>query len=786
MVFNSITFLLFFVVVFFVYWFPLRKSTKAQNVCLLAASYFFYGYADLKMLPLLIGATAVFYFLGIGISRSQSEKTASWLRALGVMLGVGLLLYFKYLDFFIESFSYLFESMGLHTNWHAFNIIMPLGVSFFTFKLISYVVDIFNGEIEPTRDVVEFATYIAFFPCILSGPIDKPKFISQLKQKREFNYGYAVDGVRQILWGLFKKIVVADNCALFVDDVFATYTDQMGGSLLLAAGLCVLQVYADFSGYSDMAIGVGKLLGFSITRNFNYPLFALNIADYWRRWHMSLTSWVTDYVFTPLNFRFRRWGRVGVIFAIIINMMVVGLWHGANWTFVLFGLYHGLLFLPLILSGSFMKKDKMRTNRLGLPVLKDFGRMVLTFVLVALGGIIFRVESVGQAWECFLHIFSTRFFTSGVAGVSVPRRTLLFIVIMLIVEWAQRNQEHGLVLSGVKSCCSFLYTVCSTNHSFISSSDNMRRFLINLGITFVVLLVVAWGFDVLLTNNLRRSDARMFNTYNAIYSDTLRCDAVIMGSSRGQVQYNPAVFDSILGLNSYNLSVDGRCIDAEIVIYNAYRHHAPKPRIIIQNIEFGTLQRSNGYEREQYTPFLCKDDLIQQTKESEGFTWADRWLPLVRYAGYHEVIKEGLGLKNKLNRPEMYKGWYGRDDEWDGEVFDAITTVPFNVNPEAGEMFDDYLARCKKEDVLVVLVYAPIYIGVTEKMDSSQTMFDTYQTFAEKYHFPVLNYTYDSLSYDTNYFYNATHLNKTGAELFSVKLAEDLKELLNRDVLFDK
>ena len=446
MVFNSIPFVVFFVVVFFVYWFPLRKNTKAQNVFLLVASYFFYGYADWKMLPLLMVATAVFYFLGIWISRSESDKKASWLRALGVMLGVGLLLYFKYLNFFIESFANLFESIGLHTNWHTFNIIMPLGVSFFTFRLISYVLDIYNGEVEPTRDVVEFATYIAFFPCILSGPIDKPKFINQLHQKREFNYDQAVDGMRQILWGLFKKIVVADNCAVFVDQVFSTYTDQTGSSLLLAAIFSTFQVYADFSGYSDMAIGVGKLLGFNITRNFNNPFFALNVADFWRRWHMSLTSWITDYVFTPLNFHFRRWGKMGMILAILINMVVVGLWHEANWTFVVFGLYHGLLFVPLILSGAFMKKDLLRTNKIGLPVLKDFGRMLLTFALVVCGCIIIRSESIEDAWNYFLGMMQLGTIRATYRFFTWPRTSPsnIFILIMLVIEWLQRDKQHGL------------------------------------------------------------------------------------------------------------------------------------------------------------------------------------------------------------------------------------------------------------------------------------------------------------------------------------------------------
>ena len=457
MVFNSIPFLLFFIVVFFVYWFPLKKNTKAQNVFLLVASYFFYGYANLKMLPLLMASTTVFYFLGIGISRSKTEGRASWLRALGVALGVGLLLYFKYLNFFIDSFSHLFESMGLHTNWQTFNIIMPLGVSFFTFRLISYVIDIYNGEIEPTRDVIEFATYIAFFPCILSGPIDKPKFINQLHQKREFDYNQAVDGMRQILWGMFKKIVVADNCTVFIEKVLSTYTSQSGSSLLIAAVFSTFRIYADFSGYSDMAIGVGMLLGLNITRNFNNPYFAMNIADYWRRWHMSLTTWVTDYVFMPLNFRFRHWGKIGMILAIIINMVVVGLWHGANWTFVLFGLYHGLLFIPLVLSGAFTKKTQLRTNKIGLPVLKDFGRMLLTFALVIIGGIIFRAESVRQIGEYMAGMMQWgtlracyRFFIQpDVWQISV------FIVMMMIIEWIQKDKEHGLEISNRPGCLRF-------------------------------------------------------------------------------------------------------------------------------------------------------------------------------------------------------------------------------------------------------------------------------------------------------------------------------------------
>ena len=313
----------------------------------------------------------------------------------------------------------------------------------------------------------------------------------------------------------------------------------------------------------------------------------------------------------------------------------------------------------------------------------------------------------------------------------------------------------------------------------------MRRFLIKLGITAIALLAIAWGLDLLITHNLKRSDARMFHTYNAIYSDTLSCDAVVMGSSRGQVQYDVRALDSIVGLDCYNLSVDGRCIDAEVVIYNAYRHHAPKPRLIIQNIDWGTLQMSNGYEREQYLPYLDKDDLYRQTRGNEGFSWTDRWLPLVRYAGYRNIIFEGLGLPAKVARPgNIYKGFIAVDAPWDGSAFQQMDMLGFVCNPEAVDIFDRYLEQCRREEVQVVMVYAPFYIGATRKMGPAvDSMFALYQSFADKYNYPILNYTYDSVSYDTLNFYNASHLNQRGAELFSAKLAKDLKELISQSEL---
>lgn len=451
MVVNSINFLFFFVVVFCVYYFFCNGKAKAQNAWLLLSSYFFYGFAEWKMIPLLLIATFTFYGIGIAIGKYNevNEKKASVLTMVGTLLGVGVLLYFKYLNFFIESFSSFFNAIGLHTNLTTFNILMPLGISFFTFKLISYVIEVHRGHIEPCRDFISFATYIAFFPTILSGPIDRPKpFLTQLKTGRTFDYPLAVDGCRQILWGMFKKMVIADNIAIITTNVWGSYAELPGSLLMVSALLYTFQLYADFSGYSDMAIGVGKILGLRIAINFNYPFFALNIADYWRRWHISLTSWLTDYVFMPLNIKFRNYGTFGIIMAILINLILVGLWHGANMTFAVFGLYHGLLFIPLIISGAFMKKSKLRVNRYGFPALTDFSKMVGTYLLVSLGMIIFVAKDMLAAVNYISHMLISFWIIPGREDIikAFPLSSILIILLILftiIIEWKSRNKEYG-------------------------------------------------------------------------------------------------------------------------------------------------------------------------------------------------------------------------------------------------------------------------------------------------------------------------------------------------------
>lgn len=450
MVVNSYSFLLFFVVVFIVYYLPVCKKTPLfQNTWLLLVSYFFYGYADWRMIPLLLGTTMVFWLIGLWLSHQMEKgntKAASRITTFSVILGIGILLYFKYLNFFIDSLAELLQAIGLQVSWTTLNIILPIGVSFFTFKLISYIIEIHREHIQPSKDLTEFAAYIAFFPTILSGPIDRPdKFLPQMKQVHTLDYTLAADGCRQILWGMFTKMIIADNLAIITNQAWAGYDHLPSTMLLIAALLYPIQLYADFDGYSNMAIGVGKILGYRVNRNFNHPFLARNMAEFWRRWHMSLTGWITDYVFMPLNIAFRNIGNTGIILAAMINLTLIGLWHGANWTFGVFGFYHGLLFIPLIISGAFGKNKKLKENSHGLPFLKDFGKMCLTFCLWALSLVFFRADNISQAFG-----FMYSMLTNGLAGASIidtyGKLYILFGLMLLAIEWIQRKQEHALQL----------------------------------------------------------------------------------------------------------------------------------------------------------------------------------------------------------------------------------------------------------------------------------------------------------------------------------------------------
>ena len=453
MLFNSFDFFGFFIIVFLLYWIAGKKNNSIQNAILLVASYVFYGIAEWRMIPLLLAVTVFFYYLGIGIEKNKDNKKGDALKITGVVLGIGILLYFKYFNFFILSFSDLFNAMGLQTNWSTFNIIMPLGVSYFTFKLISYVIEINRGKMLACRNIVYFANYVSFFPTIMAGPIDRPdKFIPQLEKKRTFDYALAMEGFQQILWGLMKKMLIADKLAGFVTPVWENYDVLPGSTLFLAVIMYQLQMYADFSGYSDMAIGVGKLLGVRVTPNFKYPFFTTNIAEFWRRWHMSLTTWVTDYVFTPLNIKFRILGNWGIFLAILINMVIIGLWHGANWTYAVFGVYQALLYIPIIISGKMNKRQKLHIGKFGLPSIGDVSKMLFVFLLFSMGTAIFRASNVEQAADFFGQMISVSLFSSVVvpmesSGISVVLFRFALAGALILIEWFQRKKEFALQLS---------------------------------------------------------------------------------------------------------------------------------------------------------------------------------------------------------------------------------------------------------------------------------------------------------------------------------------------------
>ncbi len=453
MIFNSLEFLLFFVLFFFLYWLVFKNHLKLQNFFILIGSYLFYAWWDWRFLLLIIGTSVLNYFLGIYIHKATKTGTKKLLLAIGVLEGLGLLFTFKYLNFFITSLTEVTLAAGINLNIHTLKLILPLGISFYTFRTLSYVLDIYKNKIKPTTDAIVFFTYVAFFPSLISGPIDRASaLVPQLEKKRIFDYSQAADGMRQILWGLFKKVVIADNCAALTNQIFDNYLTYPASSLVLGAFFFTIQVYADFSGYSDMAIGIARLLGFNITRNFNFPFFSQNIAEFWQKWHISLTSWMTDYVFSPLNIAFRDYGNLGMILAIFINFIAVGAWHGANWTFIFYGFLQACLFIPMILRGTLFKKKKMSKDKL-LPSFSELKNMILTFTLVMLTIIIFRVDSVMDGIIYLKRIISFSLF-------SVPEITnnrtnaiiaLLFIAVLLVVEWLHRDKQHGLQIEKVKS-----------------------------------------------------------------------------------------------------------------------------------------------------------------------------------------------------------------------------------------------------------------------------------------------------------------------------------------------
>lgn len=414
----------------------LCKRYKRQNILLLAVSVLLYGVIDLRMLPMLVAMTLVFYGAGLWIGRLRGEGkpvAATWLTRATVAVGLLPLLYFKYYDFF---YGEICSMLGRENV--ALGLLLPLGISFFTFRLLSYAIEVNRGTLKPTRDVVAFGVYVMFFPTLIAGPIDRPQhLLPQLAQERKVDYSMLVEGLKRFVWGCFMKVCVADQLFVFIDVVFAQYGEWNGGIIVMAALLYPMQLYADFAGYSHMAIGLSRMLGLKVAENFNRPFFAQNIAEYWRRWHMSLTSWLTDYVFIPLNLNFRNLDRWGTVLACVINFLLVGFWHGANWTYGVFGLYYALLFVPLILRGRMSKKSKFKWKYGWLLPPAVMLRILGTYMLIVVGQVIFRSVSVMDAFGFMAQVVQggkmelpAYIYRSLVAG-------LLCLSVVLVNDWME-------------------------------------------------------------------------------------------------------------------------------------------------------------------------------------------------------------------------------------------------------------------------------------------------------------------------------------------------------------
>ena len=399
MLFNSIEFALFLIVVFTLYWFVFHKSLKIQNLLLLASSYFFYAWWDWRFLGLILFSSLVDFLIGEKIPETDSKNVKKLLLGISLTANLGLLFFFKYYNFFIQSFVDSFTLFGSQLDSVTLNIILPVGISFYTFQTMSYTIDIYREKIEPSRDVIGFLTFVSFFPQLVAGPIERAShLLPQFFKERKFDYDFAVSGIRIIIWGLFKKMVIADNASVIVDGIFQDYNNQTSGVLVLGVIFFAFQIYGDFSGYSDIAIGTSRLFGFDLMTNFKFPYLSKNISEFWKRWHISLSSWFRDYLYIPLGGS--RKGKWRSLIHVIIVFTVSGVWHGANWTFLIWGFIHGFLYLPVFINKK--GKDKEFT----IISLRNIIPILLTFGMTCLAWVYFRSNSVYDANQYLVHMFT--------------------------------------------------------------------------------------------------------------------------------------------------------------------------------------------------------------------------------------------------------------------------------------------------------------------------------------------------------------------------------------------
>lgn len=440
MLFNSLGFALFLPVVFALYWYAKRRGRRIQNIILLVASYFFYACWDYRFLFLLIFSTMLDYVSGLKIESADNQKKRKVWFWLSILVNLGFLGIFKYYNFFIDSLSGLLTSAGIKANFWSLNVILPVGISFYTFHGLSYVIDVYQKRINAEKNVVDYSVFVSFFPLLVAGPIERAThLLPQIKKERTFDRTRAFDGLRQILWGLFKKIVIADSCAVYADLIFNNYEIYSGSTLALGAFFFAIQIYGDFSGYSDIALGTARLFGIELLRNFSYPYFSRDIAEFWRRWHISLSSWFKDYLYIPLGGS--RAGTIKKIRNTFIIFLVSGFWHGANWTFIAWGLLNAIYIIPSI----FFKTNRINLDIVAegkmLPSAKDVVSIGITFLLTVFAWIFFRSESLVDAFS----------FIGSMADSSMlnipevfPKSLLIVVILFFLFEWIGREFPYAL------------------------------------------------------------------------------------------------------------------------------------------------------------------------------------------------------------------------------------------------------------------------------------------------------------------------------------------------------
>ena len=443
MLFNSFNFALFFPIVFILYWFVVNNNLKQQNLLLLFSSYFFYSCWDWRFLFLLIFSTLLDYYTGIKMSDAPNQKMKKFWFWLSVSINLGFLGVFKYYNFFATSFADAVSHVGLQVNPWTLKVILPVGISFYTFHGLSYVIDIYKGRIKPEKNFVDYSVFVSFFPLLVAVPIERAThLLPQVKKERHFNYAMAVDGLKQILWGLFKKVVIADQCAEFANLIFNNAASYSGSTLVLGAVFFTFQIYGDFSGYSDIALGTARLLGFDLLRNFAFPYFSRDIAEFWRRWHISLSTWFRDYLYIPLGgSKGGTWMKVRNTFIIFL---VSGFWHGANWTFIFWGLLNALYIMPSILLNTNRNNLDIVAQGKYLPTLKEFLSVLLTFSLTVFAWIFFRSENLTHAISYISKIFSKSLFTMPTV---TPLKIFISLLVFLIIEWMGREHQYALAFA---------------------------------------------------------------------------------------------------------------------------------------------------------------------------------------------------------------------------------------------------------------------------------------------------------------------------------------------------